>query len=73
MSPSAARLPAYHWTLERMGVPRSVAKKIMGHKTDAMYNRYAIGAESDLPEAFEKLSKIKRQEKEEKKKRKQKK
>jgi integrase len=28
--------------MDRAGVPRQVAKQIIGHKTDAMYNRYRI-------------------------------
>src|ERR1043166_3552730 len=34
--------------LERVGVARSVAMKLMGHKTEAVYRRYAIVCESDL-------------------------
>ena len=36
--------------LERVGVARSVAMKLMGHKTEAVYRRYAIVCESDLSE-----------------------
>src|SRR5215831_14354048 len=42
--------------LERAGVPRSVAMKLTGHKTESIYRRYAIVAESDLREAGAKLS-----------------
>lgn len=42
--------------LERVGVPRSVAMKITGHKTEAVYRRYAIVAESDLNDAAKKLA-----------------
>jgi integrase len=42
--------------LERAGVSRSVAKKLVGHKTDAMYNRYSIAAETDLREGAAKLA-----------------
>ena len=42
--------------LERAGVPRSVAMKCTGHKTESIYRRYAIVAESDLREAGAKLS-----------------
>ncbi|MEW6777967.1 MAG: tyrosine-type recombinase/integrase [Bdellovibrionota bacterium] len=41
--------------LEHAGVPRSVAKELVGHKTDAMYARYAIVSERDLSEGAEKL------------------
>ena len=42
--------------LERAGVPRSVAMAITGHKTEAVYRRYAIVAESDLNAAAVKLA-----------------
>lgn len=42
--------------LERAGVPRSQAMKLTGHKTEAVYRRYAIVAEADLAEAVEKLA-----------------
>ena len=42
--------------LERAGVPRSVAKKLTGHKTDSVYNRYAIVSETDLSEGVGKLA-----------------
>ncbi len=42
--------------MERAGVPRSVAMKLTGHKTESIYRRYAIVAESDLMEAGAKLS-----------------
>jgi integrase len=37
--------------LERAGVPRSVAMKMTGHKTESVYRRYAIVSESDLRDA----------------------
>jgi integrase len=43
-------------SLEGAGVPRSVAMKLTGHKTESIYRRYAIVAESDLREAGVKLS-----------------
>jgi integrase len=42
--------------LERAGVSRSVAMKLTGHKTENVYRRYAIVAESDLREAGAKLA-----------------
>ena len=42
--------------MERRGIPRSVAMKITGHKTEAIYRRYAIVSESDLREAALKLA-----------------
>jgi integrase len=42
--------------LEHAGISRSVAMKLIGHKTESVYRRYAIVAESDLVEAGPKLS-----------------
>ena len=42
--------------LERAGVSRSVAMKMTGHKTEAVYRRYAIVSEQDLHEAAQKLT-----------------
>jgi integrase len=42
--------------LERAGISRSVAMKLTGHKTEAVYRRYAIVAESDLRDAGTKLA-----------------
>jgi len=41
--------------LERAGVPRSVSMKLTGHKTEAVYRRYAIVCEADLTEGLKKL------------------
>ncbi len=41
--------------LERSGVPRSTAMKLTGHKTEAVYRRYAIVSEADLERAGEQL------------------
>jgi integrase len=42
--------------LERAGVSRSAAMKLTGHKTESVYRRYAIVAESDLQEAVAKVA-----------------
>jgi len=41
--------------LERTGVPRSVAMKLTGHKTESVYGRYAIADDRDLRVAVERL------------------
>ena len=42
--------------LERAGVPRSSAMKLTGHKTEAVYRRYAITDAAMLQEATAKLA-----------------
>lgn len=42
--------------LERAGIPRSVAMKMVGHRTESIYRRYAIVDEGMLREAAEKLA-----------------
>jgi hypothetical protein len=37
--------------MERTGVPRSVATKLTGHETEAVYRRYAIVSDADLKAA----------------------
>jgi hypothetical protein len=39
--------------MERAGISRSVAMKISGHKTEAVYRRYAIVSEQDIADAEE--------------------
>src|SRR6266566_327348 len=46
--------------LERAGVPRSTAMKMVGHRTESIYRRYAIVSEGDLREAAQKLAAIDR-------------
>lgn len=41
--------------LERAGVPRSVAMKLTGHKTESVYRRYAIAHADDLRVAVQRL------------------
>jgi len=43
-------------TAHRAGVPRSVAMKMVGHKTETIYRRYAIVDEAILREGAEKLA-----------------
>src|SRR5262245_57855778 len=42
--------------MERSGVSRSVATKLTGHKTEAVYRRYAIVSDADLKAAALRLS-----------------
>lgn len=44
--------------LERAGVPRSVAMKLTGHKTESVYLRYAITTPNDLRDGVAKLAKL---------------
>lgn len=41
--------------LERAGVPRSVAMKTTGHRTEAVYRRYTITSDADMREAAARL------------------
>lgn len=41
--------------METGGTPRSIAKRLVGHRTDSMYQRYAITTEDDLRDAVKKL------------------
>jgi hypothetical protein len=49
------RRPAGVRNLEQSGVSRSVAMKLTGHKTEAVYRRYAIVSSSDLQATVGKL------------------
>lgn len=42
--------------MEQRGVPRSVAMKLTGHKTESVYRRYAIVGPADLRAAAAKLA-----------------
>jgi hypothetical protein len=42
--------------MEQAGVSRSVAMKLTGHKTEAVYRRYAIVSSADLEEAAKRLA-----------------
>jgi integrase len=42
--------------LERAGVPRATAMKMVGHQTESVYRRYAVVNESDLTSGSEKLA-----------------
>lgn len=44
--------------LERAGVPRSVAMKLTGHKTESVYRRYPIADDRDLRVAVERLDAV---------------
>jgi integrase len=44
--------------LERAGVPRSTAMKMVGHKTESVYRRYAIVDEAMLKEGAEKIARL---------------
>jgi integrase len=46
--------------LERAGVSRSAAMAMVGHKTQAIYFRYAICSEQDLKEAAGKLDRLRK-------------
>lgn len=47
--------------LERAGVPRSVAMRLTGHRTEAVYNRYAIADAAALEEGVRKLAELHRE------------
>jgi len=44
--------------MEKVGVPRSVAMKISGHKTESVYRRYAIVSDADLKAAAARVAQV---------------
>jgi integrase len=42
--------------MERRGLSRSVAMQLTGHKTEAVYRRYAITSQADLREGVDRLN-----------------
>jgi hypothetical protein len=42
--------------MERTGVPRSVAMKVTGHRTESVYRRYAIVSDTDLQDASRRIA-----------------
>jgi integrase len=46
--------------MERAGVPRSVAMKVSGHRTESIYRRYAIVAERDIADGLRKVAAFQR-------------
>jgi hypothetical protein len=48
--------------LERAGVSRSAAMKMVGHKTESIYRRYAVVSEGDLKTAGAQLAALHGQE-----------
>jgi integrase len=44
--------------LERLAIPRKVAMQMVGHKTESIYRRYHIIAESDIRAAGAKLDQL---------------
>ena len=47
--------------LERAGLSRSVAMRMTGYKSEAVYRQYAIVSEEDLHEAALKLARVEQQ------------
>jgi len=44
--------------LETVGVPRTTARKLAGHKTESIYRRYAIVSQAEMKDAAAKLEGI---------------
>ncbi|MEI9975089.1 MAG: hypothetical protein WDO73_25365 [Ignavibacteriota bacterium] len=47
--------------MERAGIPRSIAMRISGHKTESVYRRYDIVATGDLQDAAKRLEEYAKQ------------
>ncbi len=47
--------------LERAGIARSVAIKIVGHSSEAIYHRYSITNDADVREALAKVAALPKQ------------
>ena len=54
----SARIATAVRNLDRAGVSRSVAMQMVGHRTEAIYRRYAIVSDADLRAAADKLAAI---------------
>jgi hypothetical protein len=44
--------------MDRAGIPRPVAMRISGHRTESMYNRYNIVSERDLAGVKERMERF---------------
>lgn len=44
--------------MERASVPRSVAMKVTGHRTESVYRRYAIVSDADLQDASRRIASV---------------
>ena len=42
--------------LEQAGISRSVAMRIVGHQSEAIYHRYSITNDADVREALQKIA-----------------
>ena len=47
--------------MERAGVPRTTAMRISGHKTEAVYRRYAITDKKSTAEGMKKIHEFRQQ------------
>jgi integrase len=49
-------------SFERAGVPRSVAMRLTGHRSESVYRRYCIVSQRDLAEGASKLALLRERE-----------